>query len=71
MMRPKEITKERTKERTKEKTKEAVTVPYSSSADAMNEGVGKHSGAPPHGTQLLGLHPPLLFPLPALPGFSL
>ena len=44
----------RTKEITKESTKESRPPPYSSSADAMKEGVGRNSG-----TQLLRLRPPL------------
>lgn len=45
---------------------ESVTVPYTSSADAVKEGVGTNSGRSPP-TQLLWIHSPLLSPLPKLP----
>jgi len=47
-------------------TMESVTVPYTSSADAVKEGVGTNSGRSPP-TQLLWIHSPLLSPLPKLP----
>jgi len=56
---------------TKESTKETVAAPYSSSAHAMKEGVGRNSGSSCLGTQLLGLlSHSLRSPRPPKPGPS-
>jgi len=65
MIRNREITKERQKK----EQKNPCPAPYPSSADAVEEGVGETAVVLTLGTQLLDLHPPLLFPL--LPEFPL
>jgi len=58
----------------KERTKETVPPPpptYFFSVEAMNDGVGRKSGSSPPASQLLRLHPPVLFPLLELPELQL